>query len=141
MPAGAGQLEPQIVARLGHRDVQPLPVDPDGDGEVLAGDRLGDEVERLGLRRVATEVGDGHAEEVGQRVDEAALVEGAHVDEHLAEALPGAGLLLQRGRDLGVGHEAAGDEDLSEQAPRPPGRSTVVPHRGFAHRFGHEGPP
>ncbi len=102
MPARLGQQESEVVARLGHGDMQAVAVQVDGDDEMLASDLLGYEGDRLRERSVATQVGHRQAEEVRQCVDETPLVEGAHVDEHLSEPLPRTRLLLERLRDLGV---------------------------------------
>ena len=101
-----GQQEAQVVARLGHRHVEPVVVDAERDGEVLAGDLRRDQRQRRWRRRVAPEVGDRHAEEVRQGVGQPPLVQGADVDENLTQPLARVGLGLERGGDLGLRHDA-----------------------------------
>ena len=62
--------------------------------------------QRRGFGCVAPEVGHRHAEEVRQRFGQPPLVQGADVDEDLAEALAGAGLGLEGGGNLCLGHHA-----------------------------------
>ena len=85
MAALLGEEDAELLARLGHRDVEAVVVQADGYGHVLAGDLLGNERERFGVRLVAAQVRHGHAEEFGQRVDEVSLLEDTHLDEQLAE--------------------------------------------------------
>ncbi len=115
VPAGVGQQEAQVVARLGHRHVQErVVVDADRDGQVLAGDVRRHERQRRRLRRVTAQVGHRHAEVVRQGVGQAPLVEGAHVDQDLAESLAGVRLRLERGVDLTLGHDAPRDEHRAQ---------------------------
>ena len=73
---------------------------------MLAGDLRRDQRQRLWRRRVASEVGDRHAEEVRQRIGQTPLVQGADVDEDLTQPLSRVGLGLERGGDLGLRHDA-----------------------------------
>ena len=89
MAALLGEEEAQRVARLGHRDVQPVVVQADGHGHVLPGHVFGDECQGFGIGLVAAKVGHRHAEELGQRIDQVALFEDAHLDQELTQAAAG----------------------------------------------------
>ena len=124
-PTRLGEQEAEIVTGLGHGDVQGVIVDPDRNGEVLAGDIFWDHRQRGWVRHVAPEVRHVQAEVVGERIDQGALVERVHVDEDLAQLLARGGLQLQRQTDLIKGHETSGDQRPHRGAP---GAGWSAPH-------------
>ena len=91
-------------------------VEPDRHGHVLPHDLLGDERQRIGLGIVASQVDDGHVQQVGQNPYQLALVQHAHVDEGLADSLARSFFLLddQRLRDVLLRNEAAADQEGAE---------------------------
>ena len=111
---GLGKEVPELLARLGGGDVEPVVAETDRDGVLLARHVLGDERERVGLDVLAAQVGDGHAEELRERVDEVAVVEEAHLDEDLADLAAGLALLGESLLELLLGHEAALDEQVAQ---------------------------
>ena len=74
----------------------------------------GHERQRRRFGRVAPEVGYWHPEEVRQGFGQPPLVQRADVDEDLAEPLAGAGLGLEGGGDLRLGHHATGHEHVAQ---------------------------
>ena len=114
MAALLGEQEAQRVARLGHRDMQSVIVQADRHGHVLAGHVFGDEGEGIGIGLVAPEVRDRHAEELGQRADEVALFEDAHLDEELTQAAARLCLQFERLLDLLMRDEAPQDEYVTQ---------------------------
>ena len=116
VPTDVTQQEAQLVARLGHRHVETIVVDADRDGEVVPGDVRRHERQRRRFGRVLPQVRHRHAEEVREGVGQSPLVQGADVDEDLAESLARAGLGLQGGGHLCLGHHATGHEDVPQAA-------------------------
>ena len=111
---GLGKEVPELLARLGSSDVEPVVAETDRDGVLLARHVLGDQREGVGLDVLAAEVRDGHAEELRERVDEAAVVEEAHLDEDLADLATGLALLGESLFELLLAHEAALDEQVAQ---------------------------
>ena len=103
-----------VVEDVGDRQVQRRVVDRDRHDAQVAGQRLGDERERLRVRVVLGEVDERQLELLGEDRDELRLVDDPRVHEDVAEAAAGALLLLERLAHLFVGGDPAGDEQVAD---------------------------
>ena len=102
------------VRRVGHRHEQLAVAFADGDRAVPAGERFGEQRRGGGIDRVFGEVDEFEADLFGERPDEVALLDHAHVDQHAADRLGRAPVFLERLLELFRRDHAQLDQDLTE---------------------------
>ncbi len=98
--------------------MEPVVVQADRHGHVGTGHLFADQCQGVGVGLIAPQVGHRHAEELGQGIDQAALFEHAHRDQQLTQTPTGLSLKLEGLLDLGVGDQAAEDQDVTELLTR-----------------------
>jgi hypothetical protein len=133
----ADVVERQDVGGVARRDLQLAAVPRHDDDLGALRDRLGDQLDELGLHRVVGQVHHLEPEDAAQGLGDVPLGRQAQVDDDLPQPTPGTcrhALHLERRSQVVLGHDAGGDQHVAE-APLALARQELGIGHGRLHRY------